>query len=359
MRRLGDARAADHVAARGRHEVAEHRGRGLHSPGARAVEHQAPGGLRLEEDRVVRAVDGGERMRERHERRMHPGAHALDAGLGIRQPLADREQLDDEAGLARGDDLLVRDVADSLAVHSLERNRRVEGQAREDRGLLGGVVAADVGGRVGLRVAELGGGGERLLEAVAFAVHAVEDVVGRAVDDAEDAAHPVAREAVAQRSDDRDRAADCRLVVQLGADLLGDREQLGSVGRQERLVAGDDVGAGVEGEGDVLARRLEAAHELDDDVRAEDERVRVGGEQFPRDVGGARRIEVADGDSDELEARADPVGQLVAVLEQERRHLGADRAGSEDGDSQIAVLDHSGSMTVRVLRWFGVAALLV
>ena len=92
---------------------------------------------------------------------------------------------------------------------------------------------------------------------------------------------------------------------------------------------------------------------------AEDERVRVGGEQVPREVGGARRVEVADGDSDELEARADPVGELVAVLEQERRHLGADRAGSEDGDSQIAVLDHSGSMTVRVLRWFGVAALLV
>ncbi len=58
--------------------------------------------------------------------------------------------------------------------------------------------------------------------------------------------HPVAGEAVAQRPDDRDGAADRGLVVELGADLLGGREQLGAVGGEQRLVAGDDVGAGVD-----------------------------------------------------------------------------------------------------------------
>ena len=107
---------------------------------------------------------------------------------------------------------------------------------------------------------------------------------------------------------------------------------------------------------DIMARQVGAVCEIlirkgiCTEKEIMDERVRVGSEKLPREVGGARGVEVADGDADELQSRADPVGQLVAVLEQERRHLGADGAGSEDGDSQIAVLDHSGSMTVRVLK---------
>ena len=45
----------------------------------------------------------------RDQRRMHARADALDPGLGIGQPLAHGEQLDDESGLARRDDLLVGD----------------------------------------------------------------------------------------------------------------------------------------------------------------------------------------------------------------------------------------------------------
>ena len=64
---------------------------------------------------------------------------------------------------------LVRDAGDALAVHRLERHGGVEREAGEDRGLLRGVVAADVGGRVGLGVAELGRGGERVVERLAVA----------------------------------------------------------------------------------------------------------------------------------------------------------------------------------------------
>ena len=152
--------------------------------------------------------------------------------------------------------------------------------------------------------------------------------------------HPVAGEAVAQRPDDRDGAADGRLVVQLRADLLGDREQLGAVGREQRLVGGDDVGAGVHRELEVLAGRLEAADQLDDDVGAEDQRLGVGREQMLRDVGGALRLQVAHRDAHQLEPGADAAGELVAVLEQQGRHLGAHGPGAEDGDAEVAVFDH-------------------
>ena len=122
----------------------------------------------------------------------------------------------------------------------------MEREAREDRGLLRGVVALDVGGRVGLGVAEALRVGEHVLELGALGVHAVEDVVGRAVDDAHDPLHAVAGERVAQRPDDRDRAGRGGLVVDLRADLVGGVEDLGAVGGQQRLVGGHDVGAGVD-----------------------------------------------------------------------------------------------------------------
>ena len=140
--------------------------------------------------------------------------------------------------------------------------------------------------------------------------------------------------------------ADRGLVVELRADLLGGVEELGAVGGEQRLVGGDDVGAGVDRLQRGTARRLDAAHELDDDVGAEDERLGVGREQLARDVGVARRVEVAHGDADELEAGARAAGELVAVLEQQRGDLGADGAGAEEGDAQVAVFDHAVALPV-------------
>ena len=210
----------------------------------------------------------------------------------------------------------------------------MEGEAGEDGGLLRGVVAVDVGARVRLGEAELLGRGEGVLEAVALGVHAVEDVVRGAVDDAEDALDAVAGEALAQRPDDRDRPADGGLVVELGADLLGGGEQLGAVRGEQRLVAGDDVGTGVQRLQDVGAGRLDAAHELDHDVGAEDEPLGVGREQLARQVDAALRVDVAHGDADEVEAGADAVRELLPVLEQRARDLCSDGSAAEQGDAQ-------------------------
>ncbi len=333
------------MAARGGDDVAEHGGRGLHSPGARAVEHQVARGLGLDEDGVVRAVHRGQRVVARHERRVDAGGDGVAAGGGIREALADGEQLDHVAGLAGGVELRGGEARDPLAVHGLDRHARVEGEAREDGGLLRGVVALDVGRGIRLRVAELGGGREGLVEAEPVRVHLVQDVVGRAVDDAEDPLDPVAREAVAEGPDDGDRAGHRGLVVELRAHLLGRLEELGAVRREQRLVRRDDVGARGDGREDVGAGRLDAAHQLDDDVCPEDERFRVGREELSRDGRVARCLRVAHRDAHELEPGADALRQLLAVLPHEARHLGADRAAAQQGDAQVPVLDHRAPFT--------------
>ncbi len=59
------------------------------------------------------------------------------------------------------------------------------------------------------------------------------------------------------------------------------------------------------------------AHQLDDDVGTDDERVGVGREQLARQVDVALRVDVADGDARQLEARARAVCEFVAVAQQE------------------------------------------
>ena len=67
--------------------------------GAGAVEHQLAGRLGLDEDRVVGLADAGQRVRSRDHRRVH--ADRDGRAVGAVAQLADREQLDHAAHLAR------------------------------------------------------------------------------------------------------------------------------------------------------------------------------------------------------------------------------------------------------------------
>ena len=151
--------AAELVAADG-DEVAEHGGGGRRTARAGPVEHQLPGGLGLDEDRVVRLAHGGERVAQRDHRRVH----ARGDGPAVGGALADGEQLDGAAHALGGGDVGGGDLGDALAVHVVEAHAGVEGDPGEDGGLGGGVEALDVGGRVGLGVAEGGGLVERLAD---------------------------------------------------------------------------------------------------------------------------------------------------------------------------------------------------
>ena len=103
-RQLGVARtrralAAEHAVAGHRDDVAEHGRRGGLAAGAAAVEHELARGLGLDEHRVVRAADGGERVargtRAGCTRTCTPSTPSAVAALG------DREQLEHVARALR------------------------------------------------------------------------------------------------------------------------------------------------------------------------------------------------------------------------------------------------------------------
>ena len=213
----------------------------------------------------------------------------------------------------------------------------MERERREDRGLRRGVVPLDVGRRVGLRVPEGLRLLEGLLEVQPVRRHLVEHVVGGAVDDAEHAAHLVAGERLPHRADDRDRARHGGLERQVDARGVRGLEQLRAVRGEQRLVRGDDARAGSDRAVDEPARRLDAAHELDDEVGPVDERLGVLGEQVGRDHRAdavARSARVAHGDAHQVEARPGPGGEVVRVLDQRLRDLGADHPAAEQRDAQ-------------------------
>ena len=130
-----------------------------------------------------------------------------------------------------------------------------------------GVVALDVEGRIGFGIAQplrvLQAGVERQ----PLGLHAGQDVVAGAVEDAEDARHRIAGHRLAHRLDDRNAAGHRRLVVEQHALLLGDLGQRHAMLGQQRLVGGDDVAAGFERRLDRSARRPSvAADQFDEDV---------------------------------------------------------------------------------------------
>ncbi len=111
-------------------------------------------------------------------------------------------------------------------------NRRVKGEAREDRHLRRGVRAADVIRGVGLGVSEALCLGERGLVAAGGARHLAEDEVRRAIDDAVHTLDLRARERFAQDPDRRDDARDRRLEADRTAALARELPELLAVARE-------------------------------------------------------------------------------------------------------------------------------
>ena len=145
---------------------------------------------------------------------MHP---PLDAAIGER---GDAEQLDPVAQLLGEGDVDRRDVADALDVHGGEVERAAERDRRQDGELVRRIDAVDVEARIGLRVAQRLRLGKHRRELAAGFAHRGQDVVAGAVEDAEDAAAPVADQPLAQRLDDRDAAGDRRLVSERDSPLF-------------------------------------------------------------------------------------------------------------------------------------------
>ena len=152
--------AAQHPVAGRHHQIAHHRRCGRRAAGALAVEHQPACGLGLDHHGVERAVDRGQRVGQRHQRRVDPGRNPLLPIVGG-DSLADRQQLDGAAQRPGRLEVGRGDLGDALAVDVVGGDPGVEGDGRQDGRLGRGVVALDVGGGIGLGVAQRAGVGQR------------------------------------------------------------------------------------------------------------------------------------------------------------------------------------------------------
>ena len=112
------------------------------------------------------------------------GVHAdVDAGVGV---AGDAQQLNGVAELAGSGDVLGADGTDTLLVHIIGGHAGAKADGGEDCRLAGGVEAVDVGGRVGLGIALSLCVGEHVGVIGALGVHARQDIVGGAVENAGD-----------------------------------------------------------------------------------------------------------------------------------------------------------------------------
>ena len=219
------------------------------------------------------------------ERRVHAHADAAVDALG------GADQLQPEPELVRVGHVVGRDVLDPLVDDLVEVDRGRERQPGEDRHLGGGVAARHVVGRVGLRVAQLLGLHQRLLVGDAGARHLGEDVVRRAVDDPVDALDVRGRKRLLQHADHRHDAGHRALEAQLDLVLARARPQLLPVLGEQLLVGRDDVLARAHRPQHVVARRLDAADQLHDQVRALEDRLEVaaGARQHAAELGAQAR----------------------------------------------------------------------
>ena len=185
---------------------------------------------------------------------------------------------------------------------------------------------------------------ERLGEPGPGGVHLVEDEVGGAVDDAEHPRDPVARERLAQRPQDRDRARDGRLVEQVGPALPtasnGPRRPRRAAPcwpsrPRHRLPSAADPRPGPLVPRPPRQRRR----------RRRAERVPVvGGQQSVEILDVAGRVEPAHGDADQSTSAREPSGQVAPAPEQ-AHHLRADRPAAQHRHTEPPAIVHETSPT--------------
>ena len=138
-----------------------------------------------------------------------------------------------------------------------------------------------------------------------------------------------------QRADDGDAAADAGLEADLDALPFGGAEDLVAVVGEQRLVGGDDVLVAGDRFEHEAARRVGAAHELDDDVdgRIVEHGARVGDQDAAGELHAAVALGVDVGDPHQVEADAERVADAGAVALQELDDAGPDRAEADQADA--------------------------
>ena len=312
-------------------DVAHDRGGGGEAPGTASVEHRVAHHVAAHHRGVEDAVHAREHVVEGDER-------GVDAHLDVRIVLGDdREQLDAVAEVGRVLHVLAGEVPDALHLHLVERRLEAVGEGAEDAGLVRRVEAVDVERGIRLGISELLGVGQDFVEGTPLVLHAREDVVAGAVEDAVDLLDLVAGKALAHGADDRDAAAHGGAEVDVHPVLRGRVEDLLSVFGEKLLVGRDDGLPGVEGREDERLRNAGAADRLDDDLHGGigDDALRVRRQyvRIHRHAAVRRDVQVRDLPQHDVHAQAfrhDP-----AVAQKTLRHARADRAKPQDANSNF------------------------
>ena len=188
------------------------------------------------------------------------------------------------------------------------------------------VEAADIEGGVGFRITELLRLGETFAKGNLLRLHAGEDVIAGAVEDAVDARDLIAGEAVAQGLDDRNAAGNRRLEAERHALGLGEPGEMKPVLGDQRLVGGDDGFAVAERRLDrSIGHAIRAADQFDEDI----------------DVGRARQ---SHGIAEPVKAGEIEVARLVAALRRDRGDSDlTPRSRRQSGGLTVEKLDERGA----------------
>ena len=206
--------------------------------------------------------------------------------------LGGADQLQPEAELARVLEVVGGDALDALVADLVEVDRRVERQPREDRHLRRGVLAVDVVGRIGLGVAERAAPRPARRRSVA-PVRAISLRMKLVVP----LTIPWMRSTCAAASD----SWSTRITGTTPATAASKRSwtpcsrasrpQLLAVLGEQLLVGGHDVAPGAHRAQHVVARRLDPADHLDDQVAAGEDLLEVaaGARQHAGDLGAQAR----------------------------------------------------------------------
>ena len=338
-RRAGDA-------ARDVDEVGDDGAGSGAGPRPAPLEEQPPDMVALGDDGVERPGDGGERVTGGDQRRMDALKQMAITGLG--KP----DQPDTETQRRRLVEIGEFDGANTLGRHASEVDARTKGQCGENRQLVRRVDAINVEARVGLGEAQCLGVGEHGGERQPLGLHARQDVVAGAVENARDAVDAVGGGTLAQSLDDRNAPGNGGFELQRDPGGFGGSGEFEAVVRQHRLVGGDQRLARRQRVPRQRQRRaIGAADQLDDHIDI----VAAGQLGSVVEPGEARQIDPAlaaavagrhggDGDG----APGAPRNQCGIVVEQrdDARANGA-KAGEADAKGSghsICVLEKTGTL---------------
>src|SRR5579875_731399 len=196
-------------------------------------------------------------------------------------------------------------------------------------------MAVNIQGRVRLRQSAALGMGQHVGEISPAFRHRTEDVIAGAVHNSIDGALAVSDQRFTQRPDYRDSTADAGLQSDEAAPARRRFEDPIAMLRQQRLVRGYDIFAGLEGLEDEASGGLDPAKQFNHHVNigAGHQSGGVAGDQVRSQTQSAIRSQAAIGNSRQLQARAEPGGKHGGMAAQQFDDSAADCAAAEQSNA--------------------------